>query len=728
MTLSVVESTFAVDNMFCGGCAATVERAVRRLPGVHDVSVSFLGDTAIVEHDKALITDSDVRHAITRLGYNTRSVDDPQSARQSNVFEKQLRIRFGVAAGFGLWVMMASMVRLFIDLPTPELRWSVALFSGVVSIPVLSYSAWPFLKLGWLGLRERVPGMDSLILLATLSAVTGSLLSLYNGQSDVWFEVPVMLVTFQLFARLADFGAHRKSTNAVRELLDLSPVKARRLNTDGSIDYVPLADLVVGDHILSHAGERLCMDGEIIQGEADIDCSLLNGETNPQRSTIGDTVSAGTLNLTGMISIKINAAMGKRRVDVLASAVGRLLNRKSNLMKLADRFAFYLVPALIVVATSVFITMLLTNHSPADALQRALAVLVVSCPCALSLAVPLVVSVTAAKAARNGILLRDASALEDAGKITTVLLDKTGTLTRGKPRIVHAQLSSDWEQSQLVSLVAHAGQGSNHPLMSAIRVASHDETSAANAPPLKQSTEVAGKGIASVLHNGQQLVAGSRQWLIDSGVTDASIMDASRAIQQASVVHVAIDTHWVGSLYLADELRADAQKLIKNLRDANKNIMLVSGDRPECVKDVADHLGIEWRAGFSPENKADLVASLNKAGQHVAFVGDGLNDAPALAAAAVGIATGKASDLARSASAMAVLDGGLEKIISALQLSAKAGSVLRQNLVLAVLYNALLLPAAMFGYVHPVMAVLAMLLSVVSVSFNTLRTGLHATA
>ena len=713
--------------MFCGGCASTVERAIRRLPGVHDVNVSFLGDTAIVEHNQAQISDADIRQAITRLGYTTRAVDDPHRASQSSHFEKQLRIRFGVALGFGLWVMMASMVRLFIDVPTHDLRWSLALFSGVVAIPVLTYSAWPFLKLGWLGLRERVPGMDSLILIATASAVIGSLLNLYNGQSDVWLKVPVMLVAFQLFARLADFGAHRKAANAVRELLDLSPVKARRCSEDGSMNTVPLADLELGDHIRCHAGERLCMDGQIVQGEAAVDTSLLNGETDPRRLVVGDFVHAGTLNLTGVITVRVDAALGKRRVDVLAAVVGRLLNRKSNLMKLADQSAFWLVPVLIVVALGVFASMTIGGYSAAAALQRALAVLVVSCPCALSLAVPLVVSVSAAKAARTGILLRDASVLEDAGKLSIVLLDKTGTLTQGKPQIVDSQTADGWATNHLILLAAQAGQGSNHPLMAAIRL-SKEQKDLSMRECFVQSDEVAGKGLRSVLDDGRQILLGSRAWLVESGVSESEFPEQPVTALQSSVVCIAVDKQWAGTLYLADELRDDAPILISRLRAQNNQIMLVSGDRADCVKSVAEQLGIEWKAECSPEDKAELVASLNERGHVVAFVGDGLNDAPALAAACAGIATGKASDLARSASAMAILDGGLDKVVSALALASKAASVLRLNLVLAVLYNALLLPAALLGYVHPVMAVVAMALSVFSVSLNSLRAGVVKTA
>ncbi len=732
----IEECVFAVENMFCGGCAATVERAVRRLSGVTDVNVSFLGDTAIVQYEPEIIEDAAIRQAIERLGYATQTVGEGTQSSQSSHFERQLRMRLGVAVGFGLWVMMASMVRLFIELPSAQFAWSLAVFSGVLSIPVLAYSATPFLKLGWLGLRERVPGMDSLIFIATIAAVSGSLITLYNGGSHVWFDVPVMLVTFQLLARLADFGAHRKASSAVRALLDLSPVQARRVahaptseqtqTDEHEHELVPLVQLCEGDVIQSHAGERLCMDGVITEGGAFIDTALLNGESVPEYRQVGDEVHAGTLNLDGVVNIRISTTMGSRRMDVLASSVGRLLNKKSNLMKLADQIAFWLVPLLIVVSSLVMLVLMFGGLSFSVALERALAVLVVSCPCALSLAVPLVVSVTATTSAKEGILFRDASVLEKARQVDVVLIDKTGTLTVGNPGVVKVQSTDGYTQEDVVAIAARAGRVSKHPLMSAIvaKAAIDNEAALAEPDTPTELREYAGRGVESVTTDGRTVLAGSRQWLASREVSVIGVLDASdEQIQSASEVCVAIDGQWVGNIYLVDALRPDAAQLIKTLSEHGMQITLVSGDRPDSVQAVASTLGIEWRASFSPEDKAAMVEQLSEQGRVVAFVGDGLNDGPALAAASVGIATGKASDLARSAAAMAVLDGGLDRIVCALRLSSRASSVLRSNLIWALLYNSLLLPAAVLGYVHPVMAVVAMGLSTLSVSLNSLRAG-----
>ena len=711
--------------MFCGGCAATVERAVRRLDGVVDINVSFLSDTAIVQHDQQLVSEVSIREAISRLGYATRALSDDKSATQASQFEKQLRMRLGVALGFGLWVMMAGMVRLFIDLPSYTLALGLAVFSGIVSIPVLVYSAGPFLKLGWLGLREKVPGMESLIFIATVAAVGGSLITLSTGGTDVWFDVPVMLVIFQLLARLADFGTQRKAANAVRELLDLSPVQARRLSADSTFEFVPLAQLQVGDLIQSHAGERLSMDGRVTAGQAHVDTGLLSGESMPEHCQAGDEVHAGTLNLDGVLTLKVEAALGGRRMDVLAASVGRLLNKKTNLMKLADSVAFWLVPLLICVALGVAAFMMISGHGGTTALERALTVLVVSCPCALSLAVPLVVAMSAGCAAKHGIVLRDASALEKAHRIDTILIDKTGTLTQGRPRVVDVNTASSLSPEQLLAIAATAGFASHHPLMSAIR--EHAGLSAVEEHGVGEANNVGyreypGKGLENHLANGERVLVGSRRWLLEQGIEEpVDAIDGKES--RGSEVCVAVNGQWSGCIYLADALRNDAQALISTLRKDGKTVMLVSGDRQSSVQSVADELGIEWRAEYSPEDKAALVQELSERGRIVAFVGDGLNDGPALAAASVGIATGKASDLARSASSLAVLDGGLERIVQALALTARSSRVLRSNIFWALAYNSLLLPLAVFGFIHPLMAVLAMGLSSLSVSLNSLRAG-----
>lgn len=712
-----IETAFAVDGMFCGGCASTVERALKRLPGVRDVSVSFLSNSAYVTHDSLRVNAHTLAKRLDALGYEARSLDDSQSDHAQSNFQRAHQIRLAIAIGFGLWVMMASMARYLTELPTERFEWQVALAAGIFSLPVLLYSGMPFFRLGWRGLIARAPGMETLILVATVAAVSGSLIELWQGGSHVWFEVPVMLIIFQLIARLTDFGARRRAADAVRSMLDLSPETARRVDTAG-LNTVAANALCVDEIIESRAGERIAGDGVIVRGDALLDTSVLTGESLPEPVGVGSNVLAGMLNTNGTIRICVTAPGKQRALDQLAATVGRALSRKSDLMRLADRVAGWLVPIISLSALVAFALALLQGDSSSDALARALAVLVVSCPCALSLAVPLVISVTAATGARNGIVLRDPASIEHAARIDTVLIDKTGTLTEGKLNVSRVVGSPGYDDQTLLRLAAWAVAGSNHPLARAITYHAEqvlDGTGAQGQSGTRH--ERAGSGVSISCVDGSVVIAGSQSWLQEHNVFD--IPEAQDTT--CSRVLIARDGLFVGAVELSDTVRSDAVALLNSIKVGGMKTILVSGDTPGCVAAVANQLDLPWHAEINPEGKRQLVEKLHEQGHAVAFVGDGLNDALALAAADVGIATRDASDLARSAASISILQGGLNRVEGTLSLLRRAACVLQQNLIWAVLYNAILLPAAVLGFVHPVMAAIAMMLSASSVSINSLR-------
>lgn len=712
-----IETTLAVDGMFCGGCAATVERMLRRVTGVHDVSVSFLSNSAYVKHDPVTVTTETLANKLAALGYEARSLDDSEPVSTASNFQRIHQIRLAVAIGFGMWVMMASIARYLTDLPTDRFEWFVAIAAGVLSLPVLLYSGAPFFRLGWRGLIARAPGMETLILVASVAAVVGSTIELWQGGSHVWFEVPVMLIIFQLIARLTDFGARRRAADAVLSMLDLSPELARRVASD-KIITVSAKSLSVSDVIESRAGERIAGDGIIISGQAQLDTSLLTGESLPQTVSVGSDVYAGMLNTNGTIRIRVTASGGQRTLDQLAVVVGRALNKKSDLMKLADRVAGWLVPTISLAALVAFSLALFQGHSVSEAFARALAVLVVSCPCALSLAVPLVISVTAATGARRGIILRDPASIEYAAKIDTVLIDKTGTLTEGKLNVSQVTAAPPYEQQTLLQLAAWVVSGSNHPLARAI--VQHAHTVLENAPINQKSEsreEHAGAGIRLFDDHGSVIIAGSQEWLEGQGVLE--IPDAQDAT--SSRVLMARDGLFIGAIELSDAVRIDAAALLDAIRALGIEPILLSGDTPGSVAFVGAQLGIDWHAQVTPEGKRNMVEQLQGRGCKVAFVGDGLNDALALATSDIGIATFDASDLARSAASISLVQGGLNRVEETLRLLRRAALVLKQNLIWAVLYNATLLPAAVLGFVHPIMAAAAMMLSATTVSINSLR-------
>jgi len=712
----VRESAFAVDGMFCGGCAATVERALRRLPGVSDVSVSFLSDAAFVRHDPTVTPVAVLVQRLEDIGYTTRPVDEGNACATRDAFLRSHRIRLAVAIGFGMWLMLATIARYATDLPEPRYAWWLAIAAGLFSLPVLLYAGAPFFRLGWRGLRNRVPGMESLIVLATLAALGASFAALWQGRSEVWFEVPVMLIVFQLIARLGDVGARRRAADAVRAMLDRSPQRAWRVAGD-QVASVAAFELAAGDLIESRAGERLPADGTIETGTASLDNSLLSGESLPVTVGPGDSVLAGTVNLDGGLRIRVEAAHGQRTLDRLAATVGRALNARSDLMRFIDRLAGWLVPLITIASLAAFALALAGGASVGEACVRALATLVVSCPCALSLAVPVVVATSAATAARAGIVLRDPAVFEHAHRIDTVLLDKTGTLTHARLSLTRIVSADGIDSDEVLRLAAAIETGSSHPLANAIRRHADERcgTGCRHALPVERR-ERAGGGVRGRFADGRVVLVGSRRWLEEHGVPISMTVPASASSQ----VLVARDGRMVGLIELCDAAREDARALVQALLDDGLRVTIASGDTAGAVEALAQRFDLPWQAGLLPDDKRALVESLQQEGHRVAFVGDGLNDAPALAVADLGIATGQASDLARSAAALSVLQGGLPSVYAAIELSRRAARALRRNLAFALLYNAVLIPLAILGFVHPLLAVLAMAASSLSIGLGVL--------
>lgn len=700
--------------MFCGGCAATVERALARVPGVDSAAVSFVSDAALVRHDDSVGPDA-LAAVIKGLGYGVRSLaeDDAGASNSRDAFLRWHRIRLAVAVCFGMWAMLASFALYIGQIPTPELAWIVALVAGGLATPVILFSGSAFYRLGWRSLRAGAPGMEALITLAVAAAVAVSVFNLARGVAHVYFDAAVMLITFQLIARLTDFNVRRSAGDAVRRLLQLAPEQARRATAGGRQTVHP-RELAVGDIIEIRPGERISADGSIAEGSARLDSSLVTGEAMPRSVQQGSQVSAGELVLDGVLRITVEAAGGKRRIDALATEVRRLIVGKGALARLADQVARWLLPVIIVAAMAALALALATGADWQSGFSRALAVLIVTCPCALSLAVPLVITAAASTAARHGIILRDPGALENASCISTIMFDKTGTLTAGRPEVVGVDCAADVTREQVMCWAACAEQASLHPLARAIcRAADADEAPAG----LVQTREIAGRGVEARMADGRLLRVGSAAWLRVCGITP---IEATRQ-DSATRVYVALDDRALGAIALADPLREESAAIVERLKQQGYHVILASGDGAAPVQAIAEVLAIEAHAQMQPEDKLALIERAQQQGERVAFVGDGLNDGPALAAADLGIAVGDANDLARSAAAVGLLQPGMTAVATALGLTRRAGRILRQNLLWALLYNGLIIPAAIMGYVHPLLAAVAMAASSISVSLNALR-------
>ncbi|PWG60945.1 heavy metal translocating P-type ATPase [Spiribacter halobius] len=695
--------------MMCGSCAAAVAAVLQRQPGVLGAGVNFAADAASVRWNPARTSLEAICGAVTRLGYPARPLGDGDSGTPHAALRRALQLRLAVAVCFGMWSMMAAVLLYLGPLGPvePWARWYLALASGVLALPVLGYSAHAFYLAGWRTLRAGVPGLDSLITLAVVAAVLISGWRLAQGSAEVYFDAAVMLVTFQLVARLIDHRVRRQAAGAVQAYLRALPEQALRLDSMGQAETVPVAALTVGDRVRIPPGERIAVDGTVVTGRSAVDCSMLTGESTPRRCTTGRAVLAGSRNGEGTLEVRVDNAAGRRRIDRLARSVRHLLGHKSALQRITDRMARALLPVVIVAATLAAALVLANGGPVTEAAARALAVLVITCPCALSLAVPLVAVMAISQAGRQALLFRDPAVLEAAAGGRTVVFDKTGTLTESTPAVGRVDPAPGTDRDELLRLAASASAGSHHPLGKALQgVGTGVDTAGARRVD-------AGDGITWDGPHGRVRV-GRADWLWRHGI------DVPSARDRGTEVCVARGSSFLGRIHFHERLRPEARAVIASLRNLGCGIRILSGDSPRACRRIADQLGLAPQAVLArrtPEAKRAEIEALQRH-DRVIFVGDGQNDGLALAAAELGLAVGEAEPTARAAAA-AILPRGISAVPDALGLARHARNAMHRNLAWALAYNALALPAALMGYVPPVIAAITMGSSTLCVLVNS---------
>jgi len=698
------EAALAIEGMMCGSCAAAVAAVLQRQPGVMAAGVNFAADAASVRWDPERTDLATLCAAVARLGYPARRLDGDDSGTPHARLRRELQLRLAVAVCFGMWSMMAALLLYLGPLGPvePWARWHLALASGVLAAPVLTYSAHAFHVAGWRTLRAGVPGLDTLITLAVGASVLVSTWRLVQGSAEVYFDAAVMLVTFQLVARLIDHRVRRHAAGAVQAYLRALPEQVLRLH-DGRAEQVPVAALAAGDRVRIAPGERIAVDGTVLSGTSSVDRSMLTGEAIPQRCRPGQAVLAGSRNGEGTLEVEVRAGAGQRRIDALARSVRHLLGRKSALQRLTDRLAGLLLPVVVLAALLAAALALASGDTAGEAAARALAVLVVTCPCALSLAVPLVAVLAMSEAGRRGLLFRDPAALEAAAGAHTVVFDKTGTLTEPVPAVAAVSPVPGIGREQLLALAATAAADSRHPLAAALRAARSPE----NLPGSRQVAP--GDGITWDGPEGK-VQLGRAGWLRGLGIALPDLRD------RGTEVCIARDGAFLGRIRFRERLRPQAEATVAALRELGCEIRVLSGDSPLACRRVAAALGLPAGAVMArqtPEAKLAAIEVLQE-GRRVVFVGDGQNDGPALAAAELGLAVGEAEPTARAAAA-AILPRGIAAVPAALRLARRARQAMYRNLGWAIGYNALALPAAVLGQVAPVVAAVAMGLSTLCV-------------
>ena len=664
-----------VGGMTCAACARSIERTLAATAGVARASVNLATETATVEYDPARARVRDFIGAIQDLGYTV-----PEAAARPPA-EQLYRTRLIVAAAFSLPVMALGMMH---RLPWVQLA---------LTLPVVLYAGAGFYAAAWTALRHRSANMNSLIALGTGAAFLYSVFETVRGGREVYFEAAAVIIALILTGRLLEARARAKAGAAIRRLMDLEPPRARVVR-DGAEVEVPAAEVLRGDTVSVRPGERIPVDGAIVAGESAVDESMLTGESMPVEKGPGATVFAGTFNRSGSFRFTAtqvgSGTVLRRMVEMVRQAQGA----RAPVARLADVVSGYFTLGVLVAALITFAAWLFLAPF-ATAMVNAVAVLIIACPCALGLATPTAIMVGTGRGAERGILIKGGEALEMAYRIDTVVLDKTGTLTHGKPVVTAVLPAAGFSEAELLRLAAAAERYSEHPLGKAV-VEAAAERGIALAEP-SEFAATAGHGVRARI-DGREVSVGR------PGVS------------------VTVDGAPAGSFEIADTIKPEAASAVARLRAMSLDVWMLTGDSREVAERVAREAGIgRVLAEVLPDRKAAEIRKLQAAGKRVAVAGDGINDAPALAQADLGIAMGSGTDVAIEAGDITLMRGNLSSLPDALALSRRTMRVIRQNLFWAFAYNTLGIPVAALGLLSPMVASAAMALSSVTVVTNSLR-------
>ena len=619
-------------------------------------------------------------------------------------------------------------------LPEGWLSW----IELILATPVVLWGGWPFFQRGWTSIVNRSTNMFTLIAMGTGVAYVYSLIATIfpqifpsgfrgmSGRPDVYFEAAAAITTLVLLGQVMELRARSRTSAAIRALLDLSPENAHRISADGSENDIPLDQVSPGDRLRVKPGERVPVDGEVFEGHSSVDESMITGESIPMEKTRGSKVIGATVNATGSFMMRAERVGRETMLAQIVQLVSQAQRSRAPIQRLADKVSGWFVPAVIGIAAGTFVVWGLIGPQPrlAHALVNAVAVLIIACPCALGLATPMAIMVGTGRGAVAGVLIRNAEALESLEKIDTLVLDKTGTLTEGKPRVTSI-VPIGLEKNELLRITASLERASEHPLAAAVLA----EAAAKNIPlaEVRDFQSLVGRGAEGIVED-QRVAAGSQRLMEELEVKIPDVPDEHVGAGEAEI-YVAIDRRFAGWIVVADPIKESSLAALRELKSQSIRIVMLTGDSQSVAENIAGKLGIEeFQAEVRPEQKAEVVKRLQEQGRVVAMAGDGINDAPALAQADVGIAMGTGTDVAKESGSVTLVKGELTGIVRALKLSRATMRNIRQNLFFAFVYNSVGVPIAagvlypFFGLLlSPIFAAAAMSFSSVSVILNSLR-------
>jgi len=737
-----------IRGMWCTSCAWLIEYAVTKLPGVASVEASFATDLVKIKYLPQRIPPAHIIERIAKLGYQASEFRPEAGANDSE--KRDLLLRLGVASFLWMNVMYLSMTFYisFFEHIADSIRRYIPFIVWGLATPVVFYSGFPILRLAWRGLRNRTIRSETLLSLGILAAYFFSVIQAFRSDPHIYFDTACVIVALVLAGKMIERNAKERASRWIVNLHRWMPNKVRIL-AGGVERFASIDALEPGQIFVIKAGEHIAADGVVAAGESHADESLLTGEATPVNKGPGDRVVAGSINVDGVLQIRATHTAGESTLARVVALVEQALSRRSPLERTVDRVSRIFVPSVVGVAILTLLLLWLTRSTPlATSMMRAITVLVIACPCALGLATPLAITAALGQASRRGILFRDSEVLEKLCNVDALVLDKTGTVTEGtfgvldyvvcapsqKPALVSArgeETTADREaeafafaesRAEALLLTASLEQYSEHPLGRAlVSFARQDGVSLIDATNLEVFK---GKGITGTVR-GRQTFVGSRRLAAQLGIDIPPDMqqEAQRWESQGkTIAFFGWDGRFEGLIAFGDRIRSDARELVSHLKAKGVGIYLVSGDSRATTLSVANSIGADhYRSEVLPEEKAEFLRSLQTSGLRVAMAGDGINDAPALAQADLGIAMGSGTDIAMRASAVVLMTSSLDRIPEILDLASKTMRVVRQNLFWAFFYNAIGISLAIAGILNPIMAAGAMLLSSTSVIINSLR-------
>jgi Cu+-exporting ATPase len=736
------ETTFIISGMTCASCSQTVEKAVNQLAGVEKAEVNLATEKLNVAFNHNVLTEADIIKAVQEAGYDAKVASDA-SEREETKAKKQAEMtrmwqRFFYSAVFTVPLLYVSMGHM-VGLPLPSIidpmmhPVTFSFLQLILTIPVMVLG-WPFFHVGFKTLVKRHPNMDSLVALGTSAAFIyslGATVAVALGEShyamDLYYESAAVILTLITLGKYLEARTKGKTSEAIEKLMGLQP-KTARVTRDGEEMEIPIESVRVGDTIIVKPGEKLPVDGVVTEGKTSIDEAMLTGESIPVEKTVGDPVIGASMNKNGTIQYEATKVGEDTALSQIIKLVEDAQGSKAPIAKLADIISGHFVPIVIVISILSGLGWFIAGETGLFSLTIAISVLVIACPCALGLATPTAIMVGTGKGAENGVLIKSGVALETTHKLDTIVFDKTGTITEGKPVVTDILTVNSMAEEELLQLTASSEKGSEHPLGEAIVRAAEDRQ--LTFLTVDQFEAIPGRGI-DVSINQRTLLAGNKKLMTERGISLTAVEEASDRLagEGKTPMYIAIDGEIAGIIAVADTVKQHSKQAIEKLHQMGIEVVMITGDNKRTAEAIAKSVGIDRvLSEVLPEDKANEVKKLQAEGKKVGMVGDGINDAPALAQSDIGLAIGSGTDVAMESADIVLMRSDLMDVPTALELSHATIRNIKQNLFWAFAYNVICIPIAMgllhiFGgpLLNPMLAGAAMSFSSVSVLVNALR-------